>query len=342
MSKKNSNANLREKFSQDEDLSLIYLNFKKKLLKIKKKNFLIAVSGGPDSLALSALTKLYSLEKKHNIYYVLVDHNLRRNSSKEALSVKKLLKKYQINLNILKNKKKILKNIQGKARQARYNLITDFCKKKNIQNVLTAHNLEDQVETFFIRLSRGSGLQGLSSMKSTSKISNNINLIRPLLDVEKKKLIIISKRVFGRFVKDPSNKNIKYLRTRIRSLKRPLEKSGVSYKQIIKSIKNLASSRDTLDFYFSKIYRDLVDKKNKKVFINRKNFKSLNIEMKIKILKKSIKDLTNSYYLTRTKKILNLVNYIETSNNETKHSLGGCDIWVEKKHIILKKCKKNT
>ena len=176
MSKKNSNVILKDGFKNYEELSHIYFTFKKKLNSFKKKFFLIAVSGGPDSLALTALAKSYSYENKCKIYYVLVDHNLRKNSSNEAKSVKKLLKKHQITLNVLKNKKLIKKNIQSEARRIRYNLLTTFCKKKKIQTILTAHNLEDQVETFFIRLSRGSGLHGLSSMKQINRINDNINL----------------------------------------------------------------------------------------------------------------------------------------------------------------------
>ncbi len=102
MSKKNSNVILKNCFKNCEELLYIYSTFKKKLNSFKKKNFLIAVSGGPDSLALTALAKSYSYENKCKIYYVLVDHNLRKNSSHEARSVKKLLKKHQITLNILK------------------------------------------------------------------------------------------------------------------------------------------------------------------------------------------------------------------------------------------------
>ena len=130
MSKKNSNVILKNNFKNYEELSHIYSVFKKKLDSFKKKSFLVAVSGGPDSLALTALAKSYSFKNKCNIYYVLVDHNLRKNSSKEAQSVKKLLKQHQINLSILKNKKLIKRNIQSEARDIRYNLLTIFCKKK--------------------------------------------------------------------------------------------------------------------------------------------------------------------------------------------------------------------
>jgi len=340
MSKKNSNVILKEGFKNYEELSYIYSSFKKKLNLFKKKLFLIAVSGGPDSLALTALAKAYSYENKCKIYYVLVDHNLRKNSSDEAKSVKGLLKKYQITLNILKNKKIITSNIQSEARKVRYNLLINFCKKKKIKTILTAHNLEDQVETFFIRLSRGSGLQGLSSMKQIYKIDDNINLIRPLLNFKKNQLIKISKITFGKYFKDPTNKNTKYLRTRIRNLKTSLETSGINYDKIFQSIKNLASSRDTLDYYFKKIYKDIIVKRNDKIFIDLKKFNNINQEMKVMVLKKTIKDFTNSYYAARSKKIINLIDQIKAKKN-AKFTLGGCIILREKKHIIFEKENKN-
>ena len=211
MSKKNSSVNLKNGFQGYQDLSIIFLNFKNKLDTLKKKKYVVAVSGGPDSLALVALTKAYTFFKKVKFYYVLVDHNIRKNSNQEAKKVKDLLKKKYINLKIFLNKKKITKNIQAEARNTRYDILTNYCKRKNVRVLLTAHNLEDQVETFFIRLSRGSGLKGLSAMKSLSKINSRVSLFRPLLDIKKKFLIKISKKIFGTYFKDPSNKNEKYL-----------------------------------------------------------------------------------------------------------------------------------
>ena len=340
MSKKNSSVNLKNCFKDYEELSYIYSSFKKRLNSFKKKNFLIAVSGGPDSLALTALAKAYSHNNNSKIYYVLVDHNIRKKSSQEAMLVKKLLKKHQIQLNVLKNKKIITKNIQSRARIIRYDLLTNFCKKKKIKTILTAHNLEDQVETFFIRLSRGSGLKGLSSMKKINKINGNISLVRPLLDFKKNQLIKISKIIFGKYFRDPTNKNTKYFRTRIRNLKTLLEKNGINYDQIFKSINNLATSRDTLDYYFKEIYKDLIDKKKNKFFINLLKFNKINQEMKLMVLTKTIKDFTNSYYAVRSNKIIRLIDKIKAKKN-VKFTLGGCVILVEKKHIILEKENKN-
>ena len=340
MSKKNSNVILKTGFKDYKHISNIYLSFKKKLKIFKNKNFLIAISGGPDSLALTALAKAYSYEIKCKIYFVLVDHNLRKNSSIEAESVKKLLKNYKIKLNILKNKKLINNNIQSQAREIRYNLLVKFCKKKGIKSILTAHNLEDQVETFFIRLSRGSGLNGLASMKEVSKMNTNINLVRPLLNLKKIQLTDISKTIFGKYYKDPTNKNIKYLRTRIRNLRKPIEASGINYDQIFRSIQNLSSSRDTLDLYFGKVYKDIVNIKKNKISIKYNDFQSLNNEMKMKIFEQSIKKLSNMYYSPRSKKIFNLIEQIKKKNS-FKQTLGGCLILKEKNQIILIKEKKN-
>ena len=106
MSKRNLNVNLKNGFKNYQDLSNIFLKFKNKLDFFKKKKFLVAVSGGPDSLALVALCKAYTFTKNTKFYYLLVDHGIRKNSYQEAQKVKKLLKKESILLKICVNKKK--------------------------------------------------------------------------------------------------------------------------------------------------------------------------------------------------------------------------------------------
>jgi tRNA(Ile)-lysidine synthase len=335
MSKKNSSVNLKNGFKDFKDLANIFQSFKNKLDLLNKKSYIVAVSGGPDSLALVALTKAYSYIKKIKFCYVLVDHNIRKNSAKEAKQVKNLLKKNSIDLKVILNKKKITRNIQGQARNTRYKILSDYCKKNKIRTLLTAHNLEDQVETFFIRLSRGSGLKGLSAMKLLTRLNNNINLYRPLLDIKKKFLIKISKNIFGKYFKDPSNKNYKYLRTKVRNLKKPLEKSGIEYEQIIKSINNLALSEATLDGYFKKIFQDIIKKKSKEILIDLKKFKELNKEVKIAVINESIKRLKKNYYNLRSKKVANLIKTIEKSRFK-RTTLGGCIFNIKKDNLCLK------
>ena len=335
MSKKNSSVNLKNSFEELKDLSNIFQKFKINLDNLKKKNYVVAVSGGPDSLALAALTKAYAHHKKSKFHYVLVDHNLRKNSFKEANEVKNLLKKEKISLKVFSNRKNITNNIQAKARNLRYEILLNFCKKNKVKILLTAHNLEDQVETFFIRLSRGSGIKGLSAMRPLSKMNASVNLYRPLLDVKKKFLIKISKSIFGKYFKDPSNKDLKYLRTKIRTLKKPLEKSGIKYEQIFRSIQNLSLSEATLAGFFNKTFKKLIRKRNKEILINFQKFKELNNDIKIALINEAIKQLKKNYYDLRSKKVQKLISSLSKKGFK-KSTLGGCIFFKKNQDLCLK------
>ena len=126
----------------------------------------MAVSGGPDSLALTFLTKIYALKYNLNCKYFIVDHRLRKESTQEAKRVKKILKNFGIKLEILTWKgKKPLSNIQSLARKKRYELLFLKCKSLKISNLIIGHHLNDLIENFFIRMIRGSGLKGWFLLK---------------------------------------------------------------------------------------------------------------------------------------------------------------------------------
>tara|TARA_B110000211_G_scaffold198571_1_gene228530 strand:+ start:630 stop:1670 length:1041 start_codon:yes stop_codon:yes gene_type:complete len=337
MSKKDSSVLKLKDLSSNNKTSLIYSNFKSQLnASIKKNTFLVAVSGGPDSLALSSLGHAYSIEKKIKVFFVLVDHGIRSDASKEAQNVKNLLKKKGINLTILKNKKKINKNVQSQAREIRYQLLLNFCKKNKIKFIMTGHHRDDQIETFLIRLSRGSGIQGLSSMSKVSSLSKTTKLFRPLLDEKKKDLTFLAKYYFGKIFKDPSNTNQKYLRTKVRNLIKQFEKSGIKRDRIINSINNLASTRDTLNFYLQRTEKNCIIKKNNTVSINLKKFFLENNEIQLKIFSNCIKKVSKNYYPPRAKKVLNLLSRV-LSNKSLKATLGGCVITRGKKNLIISK-----
>ena len=294
------------------------------------------MSGGPDSLALTALSKIYLNEKKNKVFFVIIDHGIRLNSSKEAQAVASLLKKKKINLIILKNKEKINKNIQSQARDVRYKLLLNFCNKNKIKFILTGHHRDDQIETFLIRLSRGSGIQGLSSMKKVSDLNNKIKLIRPLLDETKKELSILAKLYFGKVFTDPSNNNQKFLRTKIRGLIKQFEKSGIKQERIISSINNLGITRDTLNAYISKVEKNCVIKKKKALVINLKYFSKEKDEIQLKIFSNCFKNISKNYYPPRAKKIINLLNKLK-SNINLKATLGGCTIQKKHNNIVIYK-----
>ena len=114
---------------------------------LKRPSFSVAVSGGSDSLALSYLSKCYSILNNAKVNYYHVDHKLRKESSYESNKLKFILKKYDINCKILKwEGKKPKSNIQSIARIKRYNLIYRQCLKDRINFIFVAHHVDDLYE----------------------------------------------------------------------------------------------------------------------------------------------------------------------------------------------------
>ena len=176
-------------------------------------------------------------------------------------------------------------------------------------------------------------------MKVESKLTRNIFLLRPLLNTKKNLLIKITKNVFGKYFKDPTNNNTNYLRTKIRSLKKSLSKSGIHYDQIFKSINNLASSQATLDRYLKETCKQTLVKKKGLSVINLKKFDTLNSEVKMKLINISIKNLKNNYYNLRSKKVLNLIENIK-KKGFVKSTLGGC-LFIKNGDKLSVKIEKN-
>ena len=196
------------------------------------KNFIVAVSGGADSLALTFLTKLFAFKNNLNPKYYIVDHKLRKESTSEAFKVRKILNSLDITSQILTVRNVEEKNnIQSFAREKRYGLLFSKCKKFKINNLVLGHHIDDLFENFFLRMLRGSGLKGLVSFGKETQI-DSINLLRPLIKFDKKDLIFISKFVFDFYVNDPSNYDVKFNRIKIRNFIEQLKSAGLDKKKI--------------------------------------------------------------------------------------------------------------
>jgi len=320
----------------------IYLKFKKNLECLNENKLCISISGGPDSMALAFLSKCYSIQKKINCYYYIVDHKLRAESTIEAKLVKRQLKRFDIYCNILTWKhKKNISNIQSKARDNRYRLIFKECSKKKINYVLTAHQKDDLFENFFIRLIRGSGLKGLSSFNKTkTKIvkENNIYILRPLLNTYKKDLIYITNSTFNYFAKDPSNDNYNFLRIKIRKLIKKLNKEGLDHKKLKLSFDNLHQSNLAIEFYVKKnIERNSKFFNNNKCIIINQSFFKQPKEIVFRSFSEVVHIFGRKNKHTRGSKILNLINNINSSDKFKKMTLSGCIFQKINKSIIISK-----
>jgi tRNA(Ile)-lysidine synthase len=340
MSPKNLNAiNKTHSFLldnlKDKRISKIYKKFET-YLNINE-NFIVAVSGGPDSLALSFLAKIYSIKKSLNIKYFIVDHKLRKNSTPEAKFVKKKLKKYLINLNILTwHGKKPQKNVQSIARDKRYKLLVEKAKKFKIKNILLGHHLDDLFENFFIRILRGSGLNGLVSLDKKTQ-NDQVNLIRPLLNFDKKDLIYISNYIYSTYVKDPSNEDDKFKRVKIRNFLKQLKAEGLDRNKFLLTIKNLKFANEAMKFYTKKNLDENVIffKKQKYVILNNLFFNHSN-EVVFRSFTEVIKLVGKKYYPSRGKKIEKIIQSINAKAS-LKLTLGGCLIKKVNQTVIVSK-----
>lgn len=195
----------------------------------------VAVSGGADSLALTMMLGEYCQSQGIILYALTVDHGLRAAAAEEARTVGGWLKKQGISHVTLKwQGDKPHSNIQDQARLARYRLMGQWCSENNVTRLFLAHHLNDQAETFLIRLFRGSGVDGLSAMKAQSDFpvsfpgGENIILCRPLLGVDKARLEATLRHRDQKWIEDPSNQNEAYTRIKVRNLLRENEIEGLN------------------------------------------------------------------------------------------------------------------
>ena len=333
---KNKNLKIILKHLNNNKIRKNFIEFKKNLN--KNESFAVGVSGGPDSLSLAFLSKCFSIKSNVQIKFYIVDHKLRKNSSSEARLVCSILKKIGINCKVLIWKgKKPIANIQAAARKKRYYLLTKQCKKDNIENLLLGHHIDDLYENFLIRLLRGSGLKGLTSFGNKSEYKvNNINILRPLMSLEKNELIYLSKKVFGHYIEDPSNLDENFKRIKIRNLISNLKKEGLDKKKLKLTINNLKGSEDSINFYVKKnIDNNATFFKNKNTFLVNNIFFDQPNEIVFRSLSFLIKLIGGKYYNARGKNIQSLIKKIKKDEIGKKTTLGRCFIEKFQKTIII-------
>ena len=306
-----------------------------KLLGVNSK-FIVALSGGPDSLALLYLAKNFA--KKNNLKFtaVSIDHNLREDSSKEIEWIKKLMKKEKVCFVTKKVKKKISSsNTLSKARKHRYELLTDVCKKNKFKYLLTAHHLDDEIETFLMRLIRGSGIKGLSSLKPVSKHKGGeINIIRPLLKYSKKCLIKYLATIKQSYLYDNTNHNMKYDRSRIRGIAENLINEGLDKKRILEVIQNLKKADEAIIVSVNNYLKKSVSLGGSStVKVKTKIFKKAPVEIQYRIINKLCRLVGNKDKVPRSKSLQSLIDKINTGDFRS-HTLNGC-IFVSKSDEIL-------
>jgi tRNA(Ile)-lysidine synthase len=210
----------------------------------------IAVSGGPDSLALLYLAARWRRERggEPGITALTVDHQLRSDSRLEAEMVAARAAAFGVKHAILtwSHAERADRALQARAREARYSLMASYCHAHDIPALATAHQLDDQAETLLMRLKRGSGLDGLAAIPEESFFAG-IVLLRPLLDVPKDRLVATLREAGIDFASDPSNLDPRFERTTIRSDREAVDKLGFSAEAIARAARRLRRARVALE-----------------------------------------------------------------------------------------------
>ena len=188
----------------------------------------VAVSGGADSMALALLLKEWLSERGGRLWALTVDHGLRPEAAAEARETGARLEAAGVTQRVLIwEGAKPSSGLQAAARAARYALLTGFCRERGILHLFLAHHLDDQAETFFLRRDRASGPDGLAAM-SALRCTPDLRILRPLLRVPKTRLVSTLRAQGQSWIEDPSNRDPRFARVRLRQKLSALSEPGES------------------------------------------------------------------------------------------------------------------
>lgn len=209
----------------------------------------LAVSGGPDSVALMWLAARWrrAMRRGPDLVAVTVDHALRREAAREARQVKQLAKSLGVLHRTLRwTGPKPATGLPAAARAARYALLGKAARSLGARHILTGHTLDDQAETVLMRLSRGSGIAGLSAM-SRETTRDGFILVRPLLNVPKARLMATLKKARIDYAEDPTNGDLSFTRPRFRALMPALAEEGCDARNLARLASRLMRANTALE-----------------------------------------------------------------------------------------------
>ena len=289
----------------------------------------VAVSGGPDSMAL-AHALIHKFTQKE-IHILSVDHGLRDEAKQEIDSVAKWCEQFKNakHHSMIWDDEKPDTAVMQEARNARYLLMADVCKKEKIKFLFLGHHQDDQRETFFIRLAKGSGLDGLSSMSSVSDYNSDLKLARPFLNISKKEILKYCDEYDLPIAQDPSNENEKYLRPRLRQIEEAFEEEGFSSARISKLTYRLSRARNALEEMTQKAFDESARMNHADATIKAEEFLKWPEEIQLRVLVKVINIFRpDSDYGVRLEKIEDLfealLDHMNREEDMKQRSLGYC------------------
>lgn len=318
-------------------MNLTQLNFNKILQKCflfeNHPKIAVAVSGGPDSMALVYLLNNWISKRKGFLIAIIIDHQIRKESRVEAEVIKKYLDINFIQSTILKiNKKKMNKKNMNQARENRYDKIINFCNRRNIFHLFVGHHYDDNVETFFLRKIAGSNFDGLAGIEMKI-IRGNLQILRPLLKFTKKEIVNFNNFKNIMYVNDPTNTNINYSRAIVRKFIKNNQKYKKEIEKDFKLVRGYSLSYRKMIFEIFHKINLLTNLKS--IIIDYNQFKNLDIEIKIKIVEIIYKFLLPNRSFLRYVKIIKILEDL-IKNSLVRTNLAGLIIYRDKISISFR------
>lgn len=295
----------------------------------------VGVSGGADSLALTMLAKDYATHKKYTLEAVTVDHGLRRESKDEAAIVFDILTSQGISHHTLVwHHEEHLNRRHERARVARYQLLIDFCKKYPHPVLLTAHHLQDQVETILMRFLKGSGPAGFQAIQAV-RYENDVPIIRPLLEIAPNALREYLHQKGINWVEDPSNIDIRYERTKVRQLVQCIKDFGWHEEGIIASSAKIYSLHQSLENFISGYAADFVVAIDP-LIVDQPAFFGCPVQIQQEWLRSRIWEIGGAPY-PKPYATIDAVLEILKQPKVAGYKIAGCLIHVAKRQFLIKK-----
>lgn len=281
----------------------------------------IAVSGGGDSVALLHLASRCFANEDVELFAATVDHGLRPEAADEAQWVARLATDLGVTHETLNwrgwdgNG-----NLQDHARRARYDLLTQWAQRNQIVTLALAHTADDQAETLLMRLGRAAGVSGLSAMPSR-RMQDGVVLVRPLLGVTRAALrSFLAAENLG-WCEDPSNKDTRYERIRVRKVLDSLRPLGLDARVLTEVAGNMARAREALDWYTFLAARDLALIDAGDVLLDLRGFRTLPEEIARRLLLHVVGWISGDRYPPRRAAVAEAMAAIR---HERSAQLGGC------------------
>ena len=292
----------------------------------------VAVSGGSDSLALLHLMQHWAQTAGVTLFAVTVDHGLRKAAAAEAETVAEICAGFGVEHTVLKWTGWDGKgNLQDQARQARYRLMADWGHARGIAAIALGHTLDDQAETFLLRLARGSGVDGLSGMTQVYK-SADMDWLRPALLLERQHLRAYLTRQQIGWIDDPSNEDERFDRVKARKILKLLAPLGIDAARLASTASALQPARQALEVQAQAAARQMATVQAADVVFDPAGFGRLHPEIQSRLLAHALRWTSSSRYPPRRAALRDLQAAVLAGKSSTLH---GCRIITKTSEIRI-------